>query len=314
MAILDTNDLRRAFASFATGVTVVTTQSASLGPVGFTANSFSSVSLEPPMLLVCIANGIRSYPVFARAESFAVNILAEDQQETSRTFASRGEDKFSAVNWHAGETGSPLLDGVVASFECLMHEVVPSGDHSILIGRIVAYAYNDRAPLGFCAGAYLRFGLLQRALELAHHNGRLRVGAVVECDGAVLLEQDPLTLAYSVPTAARLGGAAERTGLFGKLFDAGYEITLPFLFAVYEDGETQYVVHRGHAVRRPDSPGDTGIRSFPMNSMPWEKISSAAQKLMLERYQRERATNVTGIYVGTAESGDLHTVSSSRPL
>jgi flavin reductase (DIM6/NTAB) family NADH-FMN oxidoreductase RutF len=314
VAILDTNDLRRAFASFATGVTVVTTQTRSDGPVGFTANSFSSVSLDPPLLLVCVANGLRSFPLFAEAQSFAVNILAEDQQEASRTFASRGADKFGAVRWRAGETGSPLLDGVVAWFDCRVDKVVPAGDHSILIGQIAAYAYNDRAPLGFCGGAYLRFGLLQRALELAHHNGRLCVGAVVECEGAVLLEEDRRSKQLSVPTAARLGSAAEHSGLFGKLSDGGYKITLPFLFAVYEDGDTQFVVHRGHAVRRPDGRDESTIKAFATGNIPWERIASSAERLMLERYQRERATNITGIYVGTAVCGDLHTVSSSQPL
>ncbi len=290
---------------------------ASSEPVGFTANSFSSVSLEPPLLLVCVANGMRSFSVFQTAQHFAVNILAEDQQEISRTFASRGADKFGAVVWHAGGTGSPLLDGVVAWFDCRVHQVVSAGDHSILIGRIEDYAYNDRSPLGFCGGAYLQFGLLQRALELAHTDG-LRVGAVVECAGAVLLEEDPHTQNLSVPTAARLGNAADRSGLFGKLADSGYDITLPFLFAVYEDGTTQFVVHRGHAVRRTASPPDrravAAITPFAVDHIPWQRIARPAERLMLERYERERATNVTGIYVGSAESGDLHTISSSQPF
>jgi len=314
MRFIDSSDLRRAFATFATGVTVVTARGPGAEPVGFTANSFSSVSLDPPLLLVCVANGMRSFPVFQATPAFAVNILAEDQQETSRTFAARGADRFAAVQWRAGETGSPLLDGVVAWFDCRAHEVVAAGDHAILIGRIVDYAYNDRAPLGFCGGAYLRFGLLQRALELANHAGRLRVGAVIECDGAVLLEEHGPGGALSVPTAARLGNPADRSGLFGKLAESGYDITLPFLFAVYEDGDTQFVVHRGHATRRPDARDAGAVQPYALDALPWERIASSAERLMLERYQRERATNVTGIYVGNASSGDLHTVSSTQPL
>ncbi len=318
MPPFDSNDLRRAFSSFATGVTVVTTRMSSLEPVGFTANSFSSVSLEPPLLLVCVANGLRSFSAFQTAQNFAVNILAENQQETSRTFASRGIDKFSAVAWRTGRTGSPLIDGVVAWFDCRVHQIVPAGDHSILIGRIEDYAYTDLSPLGFCGGAYLQFGLLQRALESAHGTGGLRVGAVLEHAGTVLLEEDPHAHTLSVPTSARLGSAADHTGLFGKLADSGYDITLPFLFAVYEDGKTQFVVHRGHAVRRTagqtDRGAETAIKPFAVNHIPWERIARPAERLMLERYERERATNVTGIYVGTAETGDLHTVSSSRPL
>lgn len=314
IATLDPADLRRAFSSFATGVTVVTTRSSSAEPVGFTANSFSSVSLDPPMLLVCVANGIRSYPVFSSAGSFAVNILADDQQEVSRSFASRGADKFGAVQWTEGQTGSPLLDGVVAWFDCRMHQIVPAGDHSILVGRIINYGYNNRAPLGFCGGAYLRFGLLQDATELGNRDGRVRVGAVLECDGDVLLEEDPRTHTLAVPTAAHLGNAAKRSGLFGKLAESGYEITLPFLFSVYEDGRTQFVVHRGNAICCGECRENSTIKLFRIDAIPWERIASPPERLMLERYQRERATNVTGIYVGTAESGDLHTVLSSRPL
>jgi len=307
-------DLRQAFGRFATGVTVVTTCDEARRPVGFTANSFSSVSLEPPMLLVCIAKGMRSFPVFANAGFFAVNILAEDQQEVSRTFASRGIDKFAGVAWHERATGSPLLEGVVAWFDCRVHDCVAAGDHAILIGQIVDYAYNDRAPLGFCAGAYLGFGLLQRALELVHGDGTLRVGAVLECEETLLLEEDSRSRALAVPCASRLGSSAERTGLFRKLAEAGYEIILPFLFAVYDDGDMQFVIHRGHAVRRCADAQDSAIRQVPLNGIPWERIARPAERLMLERYLRERATNVAGIYVGNAESGDLHTVSSTRPL
>jgi flavin reductase (DIM6/NTAB) family NADH-FMN oxidoreductase RutF len=314
LGTLDSADLRRAFSSFATGVTVVTTRSSSAEAVGFTANSFSSVSLDPPMLLVCIAKGIRCYPVFSSAASFAVNILAEDQKEVSSTFASRGADKFGTVKWTEGRTGSPRLDGVVAWFDCQMQQMVPAGDHSILIGRIVEYRYDNRAPLGFCGGAYLSFGLLQDAAEVAHRDGRVRVGAVLECDGAVLLEEDLRTHTLAVPTAAHLGSAPEHSGLYGKLAEWGYAITLPFLFSVYEDGKTQFVIHRGNAIRRGECRGASTIRLFSIDAIPWARIASPAERLMLERYQRERATNVTGIYVGTAESGDLHTVMSSQPL
>jgi flavin reductase (DIM6/NTAB) family NADH-FMN oxidoreductase RutF len=295
-------------------VTVVTTRDEMQRPVGFTANSFSSVSLDPPMLLVCLANGMGSFNVFASARFFAVNILAEDQQELSRKFASRGIDRFAGVPWDQHVTGSPLLKEVVAWFDCQVHDLVKAGDHAILIGRIIDYAYNDRAPLGFCGGAYLRFGLLQRALEMVHGDGQLRVGAVLECDGSLLLEEDPRSQALSVPCATRLGSATERSGLFKKLAELGYEITLPFLFAVYEDGDVQFVIHRGHAVPTGEIARDAALRRVPIDCVPWERVTRPAERMMLERYLRERATNVTGIYVGNAESGELHTVSGTRPL
>jgi len=314
MSAIDTKDLRRAFGAFATGVTIVTTQRSGQEPVGFTANSFTSVSLDPPLLLVCLAHGMRSYLAFAAAESFAVNILADDQQELSGTFASRGADKFASARWNPGRTGSPLLEGVVAWFDCRVHAMHEAGDHSILIGEVVDYSYNNRTPLGFCSGAYVRFGLPQRAIEMAQHDGQVRIGAILECAGAILLDEDPGTRVLSVPTAARLGTAAEGSGLFGLFATAGYDITLPFLFAVYEDARMQFVVHRGTAKPRGTLPSGGRIRQVDTDSIPWQRVANPAERMMLERYLRERATNVAGIYVGTAESGELHTVSSSRPL
>jgi len=315
MKPIDTQDLRRAFGSFATGVTVVTTHGEESGPVGFTANSFASVSLDPPLLLVCLAHGMRSFPIFKDARTFAVNILADDQQDVSSSFASKGTDKFASVRWRHGATGSPLLEGVVAWFDCEAHEQVVAGDHTILIGRIVDYAYENRAPLGFCGGAYLRFGLLQQAVESGHRHGRVRVGAVLECDEGILLEEHPDTGSVAVPTSTRLGSAGGKGGLFGKLAEAGFDITLPFLFAVYEDDDTQFVIHRGTAVPRSSS-GTTGSTTslcvFPLDRIPWDKLTSSSERMLLERYQRERATNVTGIYVGTAESGDVHTVTATQ--
>jgi flavin reductase (DIM6/NTAB) family NADH-FMN oxidoreductase RutF len=319
MKVIDSKDLRKAFGSFATGVTVVTTESEGNGPIGFTANSFTSVSLDPPLLLVCLAHGMRSFPVFEQSAHFAVNILADDQQDISGTFASRGADKFASVRWRAGHTGSPLLEGVVAWFDCEVHQRILAGDHTILIGRIVDYAYENRAPLGFCGGGYLRFGLLQQAVESSHRHGRVRVGAVLECAEGVLLEEHPDTGGFSVPAATRLGSVSEQGGLFGKFAEAGYSITLPFLFAVYEEADTQFVIHRGSAIRQLSSdpisrPQTSSLCPFSMDAIPWDKLSSSSERMMLERYQRERATNVTGIYVGTAESGDLHTVTATRPL
>ena len=315
MKPIDTQDLRRAFGSFATGVTVVTTLNEDGEPVGFTANSFASVSLDPPLLLVCLAHGMRSFPIFKDTRTFAVNILADDQQDVSSTFASKGIDKFSNIRWHGGTTGSPLLAGVVAWFDCEAHQRVEAGDHTILIGRVVDYGHESRAPLGFCGGAYLRFGLLQQAFESSHRHGRVRVGAVLECDEGILLEEHPDTGRVTVPTSTRLGRAGEKGGLFGKLAEVGFDITVPFLFAVYEDHDTQFVIHRGTAVARSaNGPTDAtqGLRAFSLTEIPWDRLSSSSERMLLERYQRERATNVTGIYVGTAESGDVHTVTRTH--
>lgn len=151
--------LRRALGAFATGVTIVTARAAETGePAGFTANSFTSVSLDPPLLLVCLAHTARSYRVFREAESFAVNVLTAEQEETARIFASRGVDKFGCIRWHAGRLGAPVIEGCLATFDCAMHQRLTAGDHDILMGRVIGYSHHAGEALLFHGGAFQRLG------------------------------------------------------------------------------------------------------------------------------------------------------------
>lgn len=150
--------LRRAFGSFATGVTVVTTRQPDGTPRGFTANSFTSVSLDPPLLLVCIAKAALSCSTFTEAMHFSVNVLADDQQNISGLFASQSTEKFSLADWHVDTQDIPLIDGALASFSCARHTVVDAGDHLILIGHVLEFETKDGAPLGYYQGAYFSIG------------------------------------------------------------------------------------------------------------------------------------------------------------
>ncbi len=154
---LDREALRRALGTFATGVTIVTASDRRSGaPVGFTANSFTSVS--PPLLLVCLAHTARSYRVFREAESFAVNVLAAEQEEIARLFATRGADKFGATRWHPGAMGAPLIEGCLARFDCAMHERLTAGDHDILMGRVIGFSHQPGKALLFHGGAFQKLG------------------------------------------------------------------------------------------------------------------------------------------------------------
>ncbi len=227
---LDPADLRRALGTFATGVTVVTTMDADGTPRGFTANSFTAVSLEPPLILVCLAKTAASCPVFHAAESYAVNILSEAQKAVSAVFSSRAEDRFAAVDWSTRATGSPIIAGVVAWLDCRMHEVVDAGDHCILIGRIVDYDYAASSPLGFCRGAYVSFGLARDAVRAAEEDGGARLLALVEYEEAILFERDAGDGALSLPSASRIGTAQDTGSLLSKVKAAGVDAELSFLF------------------------------------------------------------------------------------
>lgn len=151
----DQRTLRDVLGTFVTGVTIVTTCDAHGVRHGLTANSFSSVSLDPPLILWCQATKSRSYPAFRDSAHFAVNILAHDQISLSQHFANVSNDKFRGIEYTRGTGDVPLLHGTSASLECVQLAAHPCGDHVVYIGRVTSLSRSDRAPLAFCAGRYL---------------------------------------------------------------------------------------------------------------------------------------------------------------
>lgn len=151
----DARSFRDALGCFATGVTVVTAMGPDGTPIGLTANSFTSVSLDPPLLLVCIASNAGSAKILRDAERFAVNVLQIGQQPTSNRFAGKGEDRFAATPWEKGEFGTPVLNGSLSSFECAAEAVHDGGDHFILVGRVLKAIFEPRRdPLLYFRGKY----------------------------------------------------------------------------------------------------------------------------------------------------------------
>jgi flavin reductase (DIM6/NTAB) family NADH-FMN oxidoreductase RutF len=151
-------DFRSALGSFATGVTVVTTGKGGHG-YGMTVNAFSSVSLDPPLVLVCAISGAAGSEEIDRNGCFAVNILAVDQEPLSGYFASRdrprGRDAFRDVDHHIGQSGAPLINGVAAHLDCKLAESYTVGDHEIFIGEVLALQIDpDAEPLVFHGGRY----------------------------------------------------------------------------------------------------------------------------------------------------------------
>jgi len=165
LAGIDSKDLRRAFGAFMTGVTVVTTKDDEGLLRGFTANSFSSVSLDPPLLLVCLSKASASCAAFSQGRGFAVNILSEAQKDVSGVFASRRPDKFAHVDHRPSASGNPVIAGSVAWFDCTRQESIDAGDHVILIGRVQSYSHGAGAPLGYARGGYFNLALEQTALS-----------------------------------------------------------------------------------------------------------------------------------------------------
>lgn len=158
MASIDQQEFRNTLGQFATGV-VVATGCLEGEPAGFAAQSFTSLSLDPPLVMLCPAKTSDSWPKLRESGSFCINILGEDQKAVSDLFAQTGIDKFAELSWQPGETGSPVLAGVLAFIDCELAEEHDGGDHSIVIGRVrdLGIFDQERPPLLFCRGAYGKF-------------------------------------------------------------------------------------------------------------------------------------------------------------
>ena len=149
--------LREALGCFVTGVTVITTCDGGGEPLGLTANSFSSVSLEPPLVLFSLARTADCFAAFESANTFAVNVLGADQEALSGRFATKDADKWSGTAWRPGRGGCPLIDGAIATFECRVAARHEGGDHVIYVGEVIGFAHGrDGDPLAFFRGRYAR--------------------------------------------------------------------------------------------------------------------------------------------------------------
>ncbi len=153
---IDDQGFKDALKLWASGVTVVTSNSEKHGLKGMTATSFSSVSLEPPQILVCINKSADTGDAVLEGKSFAVNILNSEQQEVSNQFAggANQEDRFANITWHKGETGSPVFDNALASIECTVVEQVIAGTHWVIIGEVQNATCNSGKPLLYFDSSY----------------------------------------------------------------------------------------------------------------------------------------------------------------
>lgn len=156
-ARLSTHEFRKVCARFATGVCVLTTCTGE-GPHGLTVNSFSSLSLEPPLVMVAVALGSAQLAGFEKSDFFAVNILAEQQRQLSIRFSQREEARFSGFPWSPGQTGAPLLDGVLGVIECRTVNRFDAGDHRVLVGEAVAAEVREGRPLLYYQSGYAELG------------------------------------------------------------------------------------------------------------------------------------------------------------
>ena len=152
---VDQLEFRRVMGHFATGVTIVTSHDGAGKLGGLTANAVASVSLEPPMVLVCVDKKSDSYPLFDASQTFAINILAQEQETLSRRFAKSGGDKFTGIGYRIGTTGAPLLSDTIGFLDCRIRHTFDAGDHTIYVGEAVDISVESESdPLLYFRGGY----------------------------------------------------------------------------------------------------------------------------------------------------------------
>ena len=293
---LDPRELRDAFGTFMTGVTVITTLDDTGQPIGFTANSFSSVSLDPPLLLISIAKSSTNHARFTTGPGFAVNILSEGQKEVSNTFARRVENRFATIGWAAGPHGSPVLEGVAAWFDCALHQVVDAGDHSILIGHVQGFHASSRAGLGYYRGSY--FTPAQAGAAVAT-GPAVVVSALIERAGQILLQDDGcggLTL-----PSARVGAKGADATLRALIEAAGVTAAPGFIYSVFEDvaAAQQHI-----AFLCPCTGGSPAKGAFvELAADALDDVTDPALRTMLLRLSEETRVGNYGIYFGNQTTG-----------
>ena len=153
---IDPNEFRRVLGHFAAGVTIITTIGDDARPYGLTATAFTSVSLDPPLVLVCVDKRADSHPHFHASRVFTVNFLAADHEHLSRRFAVSGGEKFAGLTAHKGVVGAPILDEALGYLECRTVNIIEGGDHTIFLGQVEAADAREGEPLLYFRGAYRR--------------------------------------------------------------------------------------------------------------------------------------------------------------
>lgn len=290
----DPKRLRAAFARYMTGVTVVTARDARGEPAGFTANSFTSVSLDPPLLLVCPGRHLSSFAVFQSAPCFGVSILAEGQEVVSNLFAGRAGDRFARCGWEDGALGVPLISGRAAGFSCATHDRVEAGDHLILIGRIEAFDHSDANGLGYGPSGYFSLGKEREAMSATA--SRTRASVLLDDGRCVYLTEDG-----DLPTIEASPDHDPLAALRGYLAAQGIAADPGVVYSIYDEGNaTRRLVFRARlAAPTPE------LVAKPIHGLNAATVPDPAVHAMLSRFETEFQNQSFGLYVGDDRRGDI---------
>lgn len=279
-----------------TGVTVVTTLGEDGTLVGFTANSFTSVSMSPPLVLVCPGNHLSSYEQFLKTDHFAISVLADGQEDVAMRFAGSKGDRFAPQDWNADSAGCALMTGRAAGFSCRVAQRVPAGDHLILIGEVISFDTRDVPGLGWGPGGFFSLARERQANAAPSSAGLTRASVILSRDGTVFMEPDGTLPSVNVPSEQ--GALAALSGALAK---RGLATRTGVVFAVYSDD-----TGLRHVVFRATLDGEEGeLQPLPVDQIDHQSFEDAALGDMLRRFAGEYRNRNFGLYVGDSRRGDV---------
>ncbi|AXK67795.1 flavin reductase [Burkholderia sp. IDO3] len=298
---LNTRELRDAFGAFMTGVTIVTTTRDDGQPLGFTANSFSSVSLDPALLLVSIAKTSSNFQTFSTTGHFAINILAEGQKELSNIFARPSDDRFAKVGWHLSAHRNPLVDDVSAWFDCTTHAVIDAGDHALIVGKVEAFHSAGYAGLGYYRGGYFTPAKLSAEVIAGP---KVIVSAIITRDDKVLMVRTA-DRKWGLPSK-EIGNEGADKALAELFRQYQPDASASFIYSVYNNTETHYQ-YISFLCSAPDEAAAAG-EFVSLDDIEADAFQDSALASMLERYRKESQLKSYGLYFGDHSTGTV------RPL
>ena len=231
----DNLEYRKTLGKFVTGVTIITTCEKDGTPRGFTANSFTSVSLEPPLILICIGDFNEGLELFKNSEYFAVNILKESQVDISNLFAQPLKNKFEEIKWSNSKFGVPIIKGALAWLECKNFDQKRSGDHLILIGNVKNFHNEGGYPLAYYNGNYISFNNETSLVNAMEKDSKTIIGAIIEKNNSILFFDDRKNNILKLPVIGENGEPSNTTKLVSKYSNIGLKMSLDFVYSVYED-------------------------------------------------------------------------------
>ncbi|SCL29050.1 flavin reductase [Micromonospora inyonensis] len=294
---------RRTMGRFPTGVTVVTTRDADGRPWGMTANSFTSVSLTPPLISLCIDRRAGSFSAFSGCRTFGVSILGEHQRDLAVRFATPLDDKFTGLATLEEHPGAILMSGSAATLVCSVHTRVDIGDHVMLVGAVQECTLGPSGPLGYCDGSFFTTNGgtapdgVDTPLGATRPGRQILVGWLVEYESRILLSRDRATSTWRLPVGPLQAGPTMSEALIGTSRALMGQVIEPeFLYSAIDlsKSETCHVYRARPSVLPRQTPD---LRLFAEGDIPWADLSHSSMEVILRRYFDERVSDRFGIFL-----------------